>query len=120
MRLGVRLIVIGLFLPIVLWLAFGDGYNPRGGAIWSLQNDMRLVFGHVQRSRSESRFAKYNTREIGLPFRWVLAASVSVLALGAYRVLLSLRAPSAGGGGSARTRHPDGRGDPQDRQWKRM
>lgn len=98
MRLGVRLIILGLFLPIVLWLAFGDGYNPRGGVLWSLQNDMRLVFGHVQRSSSENRFAKYNVREVGVPFRWVLAASVSILALGVYRVVLDLRAPGDGEG----------------------
>ena len=44
LRTGIGLIILALLVVPFTWALWGSGYNPRAGLIWSLENQMELVF----------------------------------------------------------------------------
>lgn len=94
MKLGVRLILVGVVVPVVMWMLWGDGYSPGYGLV-SCFPHMRLVFregtppGDPNMSRGNLTYLRgtgWQVREadVAIPFSYVAGPGLVLVALGAY------------------------------------
>ena len=103
-RLGTVLVFVAVFLPLVMWFIWGEGYSPKYGLAYSMQRGMRLVFakrepGYYLKKLAQADPLKYGhlaqTQETACPFKFIVAGAVACLGVGAY-ALVSGAAKSRG------------------------
>ena len=94
MRLGLLLVVLGVFVPLVAWVLWGQGYVPRIGLGQCLPN-MKLVFGVGDAEAAALLPLNSNARERmmrgrSMSFPPVLAGGIALTGIGLFLVISGL------------------------------
>ena len=91
MKNGIILILIGLFLPILLYLFLGRGYIPQNDLFYNVTENMYLVVGQQKVTPSKNVFISpldNGIVDITLPFKYIFGVGL-VLTIAGVGILVA-------------------------------
>lgn len=93
------LIFGGIFIPIILFLIWGQVYEPEGGLVYNLKNS-KIVFrkGVPKESKVDNndynvyeeyeRYKEYIKKEISIQFKYIVVFGLILIILGFFVMLM--------------------------------